>query len=107
MNTIIDRSVPSARQAVWRDAAQEWRLPYWDWAARQGYINNYGVPEIFTRERIDIIDFADNSPVTTVSTTNPLWKFSNPLGFEMGHRTMGIYRIRNLPVVYFFADDTP
>jgi hypothetical protein len=42
-----------------------WRLPYWNWAIPQPYIQTYGVPEIFTQEIVA------NGP-------NPLWKFTNP-----------------------------
>jgi hypothetical protein len=98
MEVIVKRDIPVARRTIWEDAAKAWRLPYWDWAAVQGYINDFGVPEIFTKERIDIVDFADNSPPTTVNIANPLWKFSNPAGVAMGHRSMGIFRLRSYPV---------
>jgi tyrosinase len=103
MEAIIRRDVPTSRRTAWENAAREWRLPYWDWAAKQGYINNYGLPEVFTMDRIEIVDFADNNPPTTVNIANPLWKFSNPVGVAMGHRSMGVFRLRGFPVRALFV----
>jgi tyrosinase len=93
---IIARHVPAGSQrTAWEDAAKQWRLPYWDWAVKQRYIGDYGLPEIFTKERVPILNF---DRTTTTNIINPLWKFSNPTGVPMGHRSMGIYRLRGYPV---------
>ncbi|KAG4440203.1 hypothetical protein IFR05_004282, partial [Cadophora sp. M221] len=92
---IIARNVPAGSQRkAWEDAAKQWRLPYWDWAVKQRYMGDYGLPEIFTKERVPILNF---DRTTTTNIINPLWKFSNPTGVPMGHRSMGIYRLRGYP----------
>jgi len=68
----------------------------WDWAAKQKYINSYGLPEIFTKERIQIVDFADNNPLTKANIANPLWKFSKPAGVAMGRGSMGVFLLSRL-----------
>jgi hypothetical protein len=96
MLEIIARSDSAAvDRTVWEDAARNWRLPYWDWGVKQTYIEDYGLPEIFTKERIPILNF---DQTTTTNIVNPLWKFSNPTGVPMGHRSMGVFRLRGRPV---------
>ncbi|KAL2823729.1 common central domain of tyrosinase-domain-containing protein [Aspergillus cavernicola] len=87
--TFVSWHRPYVVLTPWGDAAKERRQPYWDWATKQPYINNYGVPEIFTKERIDILDFADNNPPTMENIANPLAKFANPTGVAMGDASMG------------------
>lgn len=95
MRKIIERDVPAPQVSIWEEAAKEWRLPYWDWGARQKYLNDYGLPEILTKERIDIINLIHDSP--PVNIVNPLWKFTNPTGEAMGHRSMGRFRLQGIP----------
>ncbi|EXF80489.1 hypothetical protein CFIO01_12464 [Colletotrichum fioriniae PJ7] len=49
--TIADNVV----REVWALEAQNWRMPYWDWAAPQEYIQSCGVPEIVSQPDINII----------------------------------------------------
>ncbi|KAL4862058.1 common central domain of tyrosinase-domain-containing protein [Aspergillus spectabilis] len=84
LRALTEFNISPDRQAPWKDAAREWRLPYWDWALKQPYINDLGVPRIFTEDRVDILDFADNSPATMENIENPLARFSNPTGVAMG-----------------------
>src|SRR5436305_3178099 len=87
MMDIIKTDVPTHEQGPWEIAASQWRLPYWDWAAHQPYIKNYGLPEICTLEKINIV--LPNSNHEKVPVDNPLWKFSNPSGKQMGDPSMG------------------
>lgn len=97
MLKIIRTDIDASQRAQWQVAANEWRLPYWDWAAKQSYISNYGLPEIFTKETIDILPL-DSDATTQETIQNPLWKFSNPLGIGMGAPAMGDYALQEEPV---------
>ena len=83
---IIDQ-IPADQKAPWQLAASQWRLPYWDWAALQPYINNYGLPELLTLQQVNIV--LPNSNLKKVPVDNPLWKFTNPSGAPMGDPSMG------------------
>jgi tyrosinase len=98
MLSLIEKNVPPERRKPWEDAAKEWRLPYWDWALKQPYIDNQGVPEIFTKDRIDVIDFLDNNPPTMGNIPNPLARFRNPMGVPMGDSSMREFALTGDPV---------
>jgi tyrosinase len=83
----IIATIPEDQQAPWKLAASQWRLPYWDWAAVQPYINNYGVPELLTLQKVNIV--LPKSNLQKVPFDNPLWKFTNPSGTPMGDSSMG------------------
>src|ERR1700722_677388 len=83
---IID-NIPADEKAPWQLAASQWRLPYWDWAAPQPYLNDYGVPQLFTLENVNI--FLPDSKLQKIPVPNPLWKFTNPSGVPMGDGSMG------------------
>ena len=85
MQGIVDK-IPADQKAPWQLAASTWRLPYWDWAAPQPYINNYGVPELLTMENVNIV--LPNSNLQKVPQPNPLWKFTNPSKKPMGDPSM-------------------
>ncbi|KAJ5729093.1 uncharacterized protein N7483_003601 [Penicillium malachiteum] len=97
MLTIIVRDIPENKRGLWKDAAKEWRLPYWDWASKQAYINDYGLPQIFTKERIDILDIVNDDPPTMVNIINPLSRFANPTGVAMGDKKMGEFSLVGTP----------
>jgi tyrosinase len=102
MTEYVKTSVPADQQALWTAEANQWRLPYWDWAIPQPYIENFGVPEICTWEKITIVEPASKNrePLGRVEVANPLWKFSNPLGIPMGDPAMGVNAVGD-------ADDAP
>ncbi len=67
-------------QSQWpelRAAADSWRLPYWDWAARKPDWHDpngkYGpnVPYIVTQPKVEV-----RSRTGTVIADNPMWKYS-------------------------------
>ncbi|MCJ1389657.1 hypothetical protein MMC18_002514 [Xylographa bjoerkii] len=62
--------------APWKDAAFMFRLPYWDWARKQTYVDNFALPQVFTVENVNI--FLNDG--TWRDLPNPLWKFQNPMG---------------------------
>ncbi|KAL2845414.1 common central domain of tyrosinase-domain-containing protein [Aspergillus pseudoustus] len=97
MQGIIDKNIPADRQGPWSDAARDWRQPYWDWGLKQPYIDGLGMPEIFTKDRLDILDLADNSPPTMENIANPLAKFANPTGVAMGDTSMGKFALTEDP----------
>jgi tyrosinase len=111
MLEVIEETVPPQDKPLWKDAATRWRLPYWDWAAKQPYIKDYGVPRVFTLEQVAIVTplppgttegkYAQGipvgPPVIEKIVDNPLWKFTNPAGpnVPMGDTTvMGPYAIQ-------------
>ena len=75
-----------ADQAEWRQAAETWRLPYWDFALRRSYNKNSAcLPEIAMFEGDP---FKGNSgsndpkiptPLIPISANNPLYSFKFPL----------------------------
>lgn len=95
MKDIIESwRLPSKEKQIWLDAANQFRLPYWDWARKQTYIGTFGLPELFTQEVVKILrpdgTYDDNY-------TNPLWKFQNPKGpnVPMGDPSMGKWAIKD------------
>ena len=75
-----------AVEKIWRQAASQFRLPYWDWARKQEYAKNFAIPQICTLEYIEI-------PMPSggiVSVPNPLVSFQNPKTDSKGdHVPMG------------------
>lgn len=67
MNDEIVPNVPKDHQDQWQDAANSWRLPYWDWAA------DPDVPAVVRQRDLSIMGF-DNK--TQESITNPLYQFT-------------------------------
>ena len=79
-------NIPSSEQATWMAAAQNWRMPYWDWAASY---NEAGLPALLTSETITIVKPGNTSD----SVPNPMVRFSNPTGWAMGDAKMKDLRI--------------
>ena len=99
MNEIIQgwQGLTDNQLADWRLAAFMFRLPYWDWAAKQKWANNFALPQVFTLEEVKI--FKEDEKWYDVS--NPLWQFDNPLEIPMGDPKMGVWAIKDngdLPV---------
>src|ERR1700744_4602568 len=87
---------------IWTTAASQFRLPYWDWARKQPYLGNFGIPQICTLDSIGIIMPGG----ATQPTANPLVGFTNPTlvggkNAAMGDPIMGVNAIKadaTLPV---------
>lgn len=77
--------------APWVEAAEQFRLPYWDWAQKQPYARNFGVPEICTLENVTVVK-PKNEKMTM---PNPLAKFVNPSKVPMGDKSMGKWAVSN------------
>lgn len=89
MSDIIP-NIPDSERSTWTSAAQNWRLPYWDWAASY---NEANLPELLTRDFITIKKPGDASD----TVPNPMSKFSNPSGIAMGDP-----RMKDLRIARFF-----
>ncbi|KAL6912417.1 hypothetical protein FSST1_010177 [Fusarium sambucinum] len=67
MDSEIVPQVTGSQKAQWQEAANSWRLPYWDWAA------DPSVPAVVRGESVSIVEFDGK---TTTTTPNPLYQFS-------------------------------
>ena len=77
---------------IWEFSANNWRLPYWDWA------QDTKVPELVRIPTVPIRISSTNEVKTPV--TNPLNKFTMPGDLPMGDESWGPNRIN-------FADGLP
>jgi len=95
LQVVAQSGLSAADQEPWTTAAQQWRLPYWDWAVKQDYLSpsNYGVPEVFTQQSVTILDFNGSQ----IQVDNPLWRFVNPRNVAMGASSMGNLGVRGQP----------
>ena len=73
VNQIIPQ-FPSGERQVWQEAADTWRLPFWDWAA------NPKVPNLAISDEVTVTA----PPGVTVRMPNPLYKFQMPNDQRMG-----------------------
>lgn len=74
-----------SEEKLWRKAASQFRLPYWDWAKKQDYTRDFALPQIFTRDQVLIITPEGGKELFD----NPLVRFTNPSGKPMGDPSMG------------------
>ncbi|GAB1312862.1 tyrosinase [Madurella fahalii] len=92
INDIIPE-LPKTEQASWTDAANTWRLPYWDWAEKktrnEGETPIYDVPLITKESRILVINLKDVQDDTYID--NPMYKFTVP-----GNKNMGRYGVQDV-----------
>lgn len=68
VNEVIP-NFPSAQQCNWKKEADQWRLPYWDWARTNR------VPELAKYPTITVPKY-DGAGVNRID--NPLFQFRNP-----------------------------
>ena len=62
-------------KAAWVQSANNFRLPYWDWARAQSYNKKFSVPEVLTLTEV-IVEPPDQERSKTM--LNPFWEFENP-----------------------------
>lgn len=64
----------------WYATADSWRLPYWDWAAKQSYVDNFACPEVLTLPTVRIFPPESLSDVypQPKKYPNPFWDYENP-----------------------------
>ncbi|EFY96910.2 tyrosinase [Metarhizium robertsii ARSEF 23] len=76
---LIPGITDTAVRQDWKKAAQQWRLPFWDWAIPQADTNKFGVPGIVGREQLEILKLGGKDKE---SVKNPLYKYTNKIGGE-------------------------
>ncbi|KIL88341.1 hypothetical protein FAVG1_08420 [Fusarium avenaceum] len=77
MNDIIDEwELDTAQATEWRKAADTWRLPYWDWARKQKYNQQYALPEVLIFPTTTT--YPPSNPRGETNVENPFWGFQNP-----------------------------
>lgn len=77
MNDIIDEwKLDTAQATEWKKAADTWRLPYWDWARKQKYNQQYALPEVLIFPTTTT--YPPNNPRGETNVENPFWGFQNP-----------------------------
>ena len=85
-------SIDAKERDIWLDAANRFRLPYWDWARTKA------IPSICRDAEIEVL-MPGNRPQLKI--TNPLTKFRNPkldrqgMTVAMGDLSMGENRIKD------------
>ena len=73
-------SYPGEDKDAWVQSANNFRLPYWDWARAQSYNKKFSVPEVLTLTEI-IVEPPDLGRKTM---SNPFWDFENPQKDDSG-----------------------
>ena len=90
--------ISGQEKAIWLAAASKFRLPYWDWAQKQVYTGNYGIPQICTQDTWPIVKPGANGAKEPFA--NPLTGFTNPKkdrfgkSVPMGDESMGPNKIK-------------
>lgn len=83
---IRGHGLPDEEAEIWYKEAEAWRLPYWDWAARQTYAEDFACPEVLVQGPVRIYPPAlvrDRYPEGGLYA-NPFWGFNNPVRYEDG-----------------------
>ncbi|MCJ1399563.1 hypothetical protein MMC11_002765 [Xylographa trunciseda] len=78
---------PTQTKSAWRDAADSWRLPYWDWATQ----TTTRFPAIAREPDIEI----DTPAYPSKSYRNPMYKFVMPKLEKMGDH--GVPEVSGVP----------
>ncbi|KAK0712469.1 common central domain of tyrosinase-domain-containing protein [Lasiosphaeria miniovina] len=89
--------LPKDERKDWTDAANTWRLPYWDWAEKKTRAGNddpiYDVPLITQDPRIAVINLKDPKGADSeYYVDNPMYKFTMPHKKAMGE--YGVHDIK-------------
>ncbi|KAF4988852.1 hypothetical protein FGRMN_9526, partial [Fusarium graminum] len=77
---VTGSGLSAADSEIWNRAADNWRMPYWDWARRQEHDQDLVLPKVLTEETVHI------DPPATVRDLypadghypNPFLRFENP-----------------------------
>lgn len=83
MTQIVIPKFPEDLKEKYKEAADGFRFPYWDWAAKKDRNNKkiYDLPEIAKQPRIQVLTY---DGATTAYVDNPMYKFKMPGGERMG-----------------------
>lgn len=87
---------PESDRADLIEAANNFRLPFWDWACKKPGENgeyNYDVPKLVRIHEVEI-----RVPGGTSKIKNPFWQFSMPDGMSMGDPQLRANAITREPV---------
>ncbi|KAH1293571.1 prephenate dehydrogenase (NADP(+)) [Aspergillus fumigatus] len=78
METTIKETVPESHKQEWRDAARQWRLPYWDFAKTSGphATGPLSLPVLCGLANVVILNPAN--PETPIELPNPVYKYRAP-----------------------------
>ena len=78
---IVDWNLELEDTKAWIHASYQWRMPYWDWARKQRYCDDFALPHVLTQAQVPIYPpkhlIKDLYPAAN-SYPNPLWGFDNP-----------------------------
>lgn len=89
MKKIVAEQVPAERQAEWNDAADNWRLPYWNYAFRPA------ICDIAAKQDVTILDPKNPDKTITVNNPNYRYKLINDMSF--GDDKMGSMKFTTDP----------
>lgn len=79
MKAIIEEwKLEKDEAAIWKEAADTWRLPYWDWARHQVYAETFALPEVLTMAAVKIFPPKSKADLYEEKYPNPLYGFDNP-----------------------------
>ncbi|KAM0425576.1 hypothetical protein ACHAPT_009107 [Fusarium lateritium] len=85
MKAIIDEwKLQGDEHAKWREAANTWRMPYWDWARKQVYAETFALPEVLTMSAVKIFPPTSKADLYPEKDAypNPLYGFDNPEKYD-------------------------
>ncbi|KAF5001204.1 hypothetical protein FGRMN_1228 [Fusarium graminum] len=65
---------------LWQQAKDTWRMPYWDWARRQSYSEDFAYPQVLVKGPVRIFPPKSVKKFYPPSGlyANPFWSFENP-----------------------------
>lgn len=87
---------PESDQADLLEAANQFRMPFWDWASKKpndAGEYNYDVPKLVRLHEVEV-----RVPGGTSKIRNPFWQFSMPEGMAMGDPQLRSNAITREPV---------
>lgn len=72
---------------LWTTAKDTWRMPYWDWARRQSYNEDFTYPQVLVQGpvRIFVPEKLKMYYPPSGLYANPFWSFENPEKDENGN----------------------
>jgi tyrosinase len=78
METIINDKVPESHKQEWRNAARQWRLPYWDFAKPSipHPTGRLSLPTLCKKATVVILD--PKNPGSSIKRPNPVYKYEAP-----------------------------
>lgn len=77
---VSDHDLPPSEAHLWHEEADQWRMPYWDWARQQASDEDIVYPEVLTTNRVQIHppEILRHLYPTDGCYDNPLLRFESP-----------------------------